>query len=122
MPVKNKSFKKIGRLFFVLNLLKKRFNVFVDAGINMQIVMQQYSTLNIIKENFTTTLEYTDVKINRFNYSALIGLGAEYNIYKKLGIFIEPSIRYGLNNMSKVSGITNKPILFGVNGGVCIYL
>ena len=57
-----------------LNLLKSRFNVYVDAGLNTQIAIQQHSTLNLIKENFTTTIEYNDIKINHFNYSVLLGL------------------------------------------------
>ncbi|MGZ4048189.1 MAG: outer membrane beta-barrel protein [Bacteroidia bacterium] len=105
-----------------LNLLKNRFNVYVNAGLNTQIVLMQRSTLNLIKENFTNTIVYNDVKVNRFNYSFLFGLGAEFKIYKRLGIFIEPGIRYCLNNQSKVPDIKNKPIVMGGNGGICIYL
>jgi hypothetical protein len=105
-----------------LNLLKNKFNVYIDAGLNTQIAIKQKSTLNLIKENFTNTIEYNDIKVNRLNYSVLLGLGLEYKVYKRFGIFVEPNIRYGLTNMSKVAGITNKPIILGGYGGVCIYL
>lgn len=103
-----------------LNLLKKNINVYILAGLNSQIAIKQKSTLNILKETFTTTIVYNDVKVNRLYFSALFGVGAEWRVYRRLGIFIEPTMRYGLSNLSKTPGIKTRPIVVGANAGINI--
>jgi hypothetical protein len=105
-----------------LHFGKKKFSFTVLAGLNTQYAYKQKSQIILHKEHFDNVVNYSDVKVNKINYSALAGLGAEYKINKRIGIYVEPNVRYSVNDLSKVPGISNKPLIIGANTGVTFYL
>ncbi|MGN1211680.1 MAG: porin family protein [Candidatus Cryptobacteroides sp.] len=54
--------------------------------------------------------------------SANIGIGAEFIVAKRLGIFIDPSIRYYFDNGQPKSIRTLQPLSFGVEAGLRVRL
>lgn len=104
-----------------LHFGKKKLGVTVLAGLNTQYALKQHSQLVLEKEHFNNVIDDNNIKVNRLNYSALIGVGAEYKLNKFLGVFVEPNVRYNVSDLSRQPGISNKPVIFGANTGVNFY-
>lgn len=56
--------------------------------------------------------------INRFNYTASVGMGLEYELNKHLSLNIEPTLRYTLNPVSVNNDVYSYPYAFSVFTGM----
>ncbi len=102
--------------FHFLN--KSRFNLYVGLGANSSFVLAQQTHLTIIKENSTNDVSYSNVGVNKFNAMLMMSLGCDIRLAKHWYITLLPSYKYGITNMSAVSGTNYKPVFLSVNAGV----
>ncbi|MFL5752304.1 MAG: outer membrane beta-barrel protein [Bacteroidia bacterium] len=125
-PADYKYTQKVSFINIPVNLKlhfgKKKFGFTVLAGLNTQYALKQHSQVTLIKEHFENVVNYSDVKVNKLNYSALAGIGFEYKLSKRIGILLEPNMRYNFSNLSRLSSISNKPVILGANAGILIYV
>lgn len=105
-----------------LNFGQGKFSTFISAGAVYQYIVTERSTLDLIKEHFTTVLTYTDMKLNRSNIAVSLSAGLRYKFLKRLSLFLEPQLRYNLNNLNSSSALVNKQFIIGGNAGLSFHL
>ncbi|HXC04015.1 MAG TPA: outer membrane beta-barrel protein, partial [Bacteroidia bacterium] len=98
-----------------------RFTASVSAGINIQYLLSQHSTLELLKENERDVLTYDDLDIRKLNYGLCLGLGAEYSIRKRLSVYLSPSCRYNLLSVTNHSAVQSSALFLGAEGGVRLH-
>ncbi|MGZ3864440.1 MAG: outer membrane beta-barrel protein [Bacteroidia bacterium] len=96
----------------------KWVNLSLGIGANSSYAIGQQTHFSLIKENSTQGYTYNNVTANKFNLLLMASLGCDVRITKHWYITLNPSYKYGVTNMSPVSGTTYKPAFFSANGGV----
>jgi hypothetical protein len=94
-------------------LNKKKFRLWSGFGVNGSYVLSQNTRFNIEKEKVTQTYNYSEVFLkSRINAYATLSLGVDIKFRDKMFIYLSPSYRYGLTNMSQGTGLVFKPQAF----------
>ena len=90
----------------------KHLTLYVSAGGTMEKLVKGEQTFNDDK---------TKIEESRLQWSLQAAAGAEYNVNKTLGLFLEPGINHYFDNHSDVENIyKDKPWSFSLNFGVRI--
>ena len=75
----------------------------------------------LVKGEQTFNDDKTKIEESRLQWSLQAAAGAEYNVNKTLGLFLEPGINHYFDNYSDVENIyKDKPWSFSLNFGVRI--
>ena len=57
-------------------------------------------------------------KAGAFQFSAAVGLGLEFRLADKLGLYVDPSVRYYFHGNQPKSIRTDKPFMFNFEAGL----
>lgn len=104
------------------NMTFGRFTSYISLGINFQYLTSQHSTLELLKENETDRLEYTDLDIRKLNIGAMFNLGSDFRINKRFSVFLEPNMRYNLEPVTNHSVVQSSALYIGGACGIRIKL
>ncbi len=97
---------------------KNKLSYFVEGGGAMNIVSKD--KINVyVNDAFQETNNLDGLK--QFNYSLLLGTGIQYNFYKGLSTFIQPSFRYTITPMNQNNPIYSYPYYIGIGTGFSIH-
>ncbi len=88
------------------------------GGIQSQFVIRQHATLSLLKENQTTTVSYSTLHMKTVSVAATAGLRAEYMLFGKYQIFVEPHARLNLTPLNSNSYTTSTPFFSGLSIGL----
>lgn len=96
-----------------------RFNVYVGAGGAMDIPLSGKTVTNYVNSGNVVDSETGDVDIDRLQWSVSAGVGVQYNIIDKLGVYVEPGVKYYFDDGSDVLTIyKDKPCNFNLQVGL----
>jgi hypothetical protein len=96
---------------------KPRFRMWSGVGANFSYALSQNTRFSLIKDAGTQSFNYTEIYIQKANAGLTLSLGCDIKFRDKMFIYISPSYRYGLTNMTPGTGITFKPqAIMGVVG------
>lgn len=96
----------------------KRFQIYANAGAMMEFNLNNHMQITRQKGREKTVITY-DNHDHRPQFSINAGVGAQYNIIDKLGIYMEPGISYYFNNGSDIYNLyKDKPFNFDFNLGI----
>ncbi|MBP5688508.1 MAG: outer membrane beta-barrel protein [Muribaculaceae bacterium] len=96
----------------------KRFQVYANAGAMMEFNLNNHMQITRHRGREKTVITY-DNRDHRPQFSINAGIGAQYNIIDKLGIYMEPGISYYFNNGSDIYNLyKDKPFNFDFNLGI----
>ncbi|MGZ3865196.1 MAG: outer membrane beta-barrel protein [Bacteroidia bacterium] len=96
----------------------KWINLSLGIGVNNSYAIGEQTHFSLIKENSTLNYTYNQVNANKFNLLLMASLGCDIRITKHWSFTVNPSYKYGITNMSKVSGTTYKPAFLSANAGM----
>ena len=100
-----------------LNFGIGKFTPYVTAGINLQYAISENAVLDVIKDKgVDLNLTYSSLNVNAFNIGFSAGAGIEYNIVKRLSVYIEPSAR--LNTLPLSGNDRSHNYYLGCQGGI----
>lgn len=99
------------------NLRSKRLMYFVEAGASISFIRN--STANIKIGSYSEDNAVSG--LTNFNYSALVNIGAEFNLYKHLSLFVMPNFRYSLTPINDSGSEKSYPFFIGGNIGATIH-
>jgi len=100
-----------------LNFGIGKFIPYVTAGINLQYAISENAVLDVIKDKgVDLNLTYSSLNVNAFNIGFSAGAGIEYNIVKRLSVYVEPNAR--LNTLPLSGNDKSLNYYFGCQGGI----
>jgi len=85
------------------------------GGVSTNFLVGNRSTFFLEKDEFTTV---TTQSLNRVNYSGIIGLGFDYELFPNLLLNLEPTFKYYLNSFSNKNLIGSHPYAVGLFSGL----
>ncbi len=95
-------------------LLDKRFNLQLLGGLSTNLLIKNYTQVDLPSEYNT---EFETQSTNTLNYSSTLGIGFGYDINSKITMSVEPQFKYFLG--SQVYDANNvRPYSLGVYSGV----
>ncbi len=97
----------------------KRLDYYVNAGISMDILISQLATVNIADSYTETTGEIDGLR--KTSYSYLFGLGVQYHLSGRWGLFAEPSVRGSITPVNDNASDEFRPYYLGVKTGVSFH-
>jgi hypothetical protein len=93
----------------------KKLSYFVEAGGAMNFVSRD--KVEVVVDD--ATVEDNSLNsLNSINYSLLFGAGVNYTLYRGLGMFVMPSIRYSITPVNIDSPVNSYPYYLGVSAGI----
>lgn len=100
-----------------LNFGAGKFKPYVTAGINLQYAISESAALDVNKDKgVDLNLTYTSLNVNTFNIGFSAGAGLEYNIIKRLSVYVEPNAR--LNTLPLSGNDKSLNYYLGCQGGI----
>lgn len=100
------------------HFVKSKFKYFIEAGASLNMVHADEVILKI-DDSYSETNSHDGLKTK--NYSLLLGMGVEYNIYKGLGTFLRPSFKYSISPINQDNPVNSYPYVFGIGAGISIH-
>ena len=97
---------------------KNKLTYFVSAGACLNFVKGDKVKL-VIDDAYSEENEYDGLK--KMNYSLLLGVGIQYNFYKKLNFFLSPSFRYSITPVNQDNPMNSYPYYIGIGAGLSIH-
>ena len=98
---------------------KKYFTVYLSAGGMMEGCVSSQLTTNYEMKNEESFSQDNELKSNRLQWSVSGSAGAQYNINRHIGIFIEPGIVYYFDDGSQIATIRKeKPLNINLQTGL----
>lgn len=100
-------------------IFKYRFaeNYFVDAGLSLNILMNQ--SFNLQAENFDGVFEATPINdLERFNFILNLGIGREFTLRNKFALVINPGINLYLTSINNDATVKSYPFTIGLQAGL----
>jgi hypothetical protein len=95
-----------------------KWSVYFSAGGAVEKgVYSHYSQKNIIDGGEIFVFSRNE-NIDGLQFSVSAAPGFEFRLTKRYGIFIEPKFSYYFDNKQPVSARTERPVVFGLNGGL----
>jgi hypothetical protein len=111
------------RYSFITVPLSARFNVVNDKYVKLYVrggMAANYILAQQMQFTVTTSgkvLSFTSLNgINKINFIYVLGLGTEVKLYKGLGLWVEPGLRYSGTSMNK-EGLKNHPYSYFIPAG-----
>jgi hypothetical protein len=99
----------------ILENRQRQFGVHVMGGLGANFLVNNYVILQVNGES--QKLGSTS-DLNQLNCSGIVGLGVDYNIFRKIGLTIEPTYKYYLSSISVNRNIDFRPYSFGLFTGL----
>ena len=90
---------------------KKYFTVYLSAGGMMEGCVSSKLTTNYETKNEESFSQNSNLKNNHLQWSVSGAVGAQYNVNRYIGIFIEPGVIYYFDDDSEIATIRKeKPL------------
>jgi hypothetical protein len=105
-------------LFVRYNFSKNKFKFFVSGGASINFVKGDKVKV-VVDDAYTEENEHDGLK--NTNYSLLFGVGVEYNFYKKLNVFLNPTFRYSITPVNQYNPMDSYPYYLGMGAGLSIH-
>ena len=102
-----------------LNFSIGKFTPYVTAGINLQYAVSENAALDVVKDmgkGLDLNLTYSSLNVNTCNIGFSAGGGLEYNIVKRLSVYVEPNAR--LNTLPLSGNDKSLNYYLGCQGGI----
>jgi len=100
------------------NFGKNKFKYFVSGGGSINFV--KGNTVKVVIEDaYTETNEHDGLK--SMNYSLTLGAGIQYNFYKKINVFLNPTFRYSITPVNQYNPMDAYPYYLGIGAGLSIH-
>lgn len=100
----------------------EHFQVYATAGAMIEFNVTNHMQITRYNQGKKTVITYNN-RDHRPQFSTNAGIGAQYNIIDKLGIYVEPGISYYFNNGSNIYNLyKDKPFNFDLNLGIRLNL
>jgi len=109
-------------LGFSYNLGRKKFNIYISAGFDIDLLLKQRTYAVNLPSSFNGNevvnfnSENTD-SYKKINFGVYIGGGLEYRIKPNIIVFADLKYMHGINNILDVSSIYNvkqRPVVAGI--------
>lgn len=102
---------------------KEKWNIYVNAGGQIDLPMDGVMKTKYVDVSNTTTDPSQKLSDLKTQFSTSAGLGIQYNLTPRLGIYAEPTMLYYLDNGSAVGSIyKEKPVNFNLKVGLKLNL
>ncbi len=100
----------------------EHFQVYATAGAMIEFNVTNHMQITRYNQGKKTVITYNN-RDHRPQFSTNAGIGAQYNIIDKLGIYVEPGVSYYFNNGSDIYNLyKDKPFNFDLNLGIRLNL
>ncbi len=92
--------------------------VSVYVGVVPSIIISQNTTVNLLKERTTNTIQFNNLDLKKINFATTMGVQFHPQIFKTWQLNIEPNFLFGLKNISNQTAINNSKQCFRFNIGL----
>lgn len=96
-------------------LLDKKIDISAIGGVNTNILMNDYLTLNGTNNNYKGG---EIIGLNTLTFSSNLGVGIEYEWMKRIRLSLEPILKIQLNSLNKSAQFNARPLNFGLYSGL----
>jgi hypothetical protein len=96
----------------------KRISWYAEGGASINFEYTN-SVTAVVNNSYSETNEIVGLK--SINYSALFGVGMQYNIHGNWGVFLEPGLRYSLTSINESSPVLSYPYYLGIKTGFSLH-
>ena len=96
---------------------KQRWSIYWMGGMMVEKGLRSVYTQHQYYQSQTTTTS-AGSKIDGIQWSLCTGLGANYQLYKNIGLYLEPDVSYFFDNNQPVSSRTEYPTSVGIKAGL----
>ncbi len=97
---------------------KKKVSTYITGGATIEKSTNGQVTNEFVLDDNIKAIDQEPLKGSPLQFSVNGGIGIETQLTKKLGVYLEPGIRYNIDNSSTVKTIYNqKPVNFNLNIG-----
>ncbi len=99
----------------VYKLIDKRIDINAIGGINTNILLNDYLTLNGTSKNYKGG---EIIGLNAVSFSSNLGMGFEYDLMRQIRISLEPIMKIQLSSLNSSSQFEARPLTFGLYSGL----
>ncbi len=97
---------------------KSKFKYFVTAGGSINFVRGDQVKI-VVDDSYSETNEHDGLKST--NYSLILGAGVQYNFYKSMNVFLNPTFRYSITPVNQYNPMDSYPYYIGIGAGLSIH-
>ena len=106
------------RLHYVGVPLSVSYSIWRGKGFSAYVQAGGQIDLNVDAATTTNGTEY-EIRKDRPQFSVASSAGVQYDVFPQLGVYVEPGVRYYLDNNSQIDNIfKDKPLEFGLQLGL----
>ena len=98
-------------------IARNRVKLYANAGVSVNFMLQEKANMTIGGGTQSTIINNID-GLQKTNYGYLLGAGLEYDFYRRVNLFIEPSFRGSISSLTQNTAYYCYPYTFGVNTGL----
>lgn len=96
----------------------KRLQLSVMLGVNGQYAYHSHGELTLMREHSYQQIQYTSLDVNKLTFAGTGGISIDFNLTKRISLFLEPNARYNFTSFGKSKDVSSKPLFLVVNGGI----
>ncbi|WP_352421861.1 outer membrane beta-barrel protein [Proteiniphilum sp.] len=97
----------------------KDVSIYVSGGGQVEKNVHGKLITDYVVNDKLESTEKNHISINRLQWSVNSSIGIEYNLFSKIGLYVEPGVIYYFNNESEVETIyKEKPVNFNLRVGL----
>lgn len=96
----------------------KRLSGYVYSGLSANILIHDHSEISLPTTTTETVIVNNISGLKTLTYGFLIGVGAQYKLYKGISIFAEPVLRSSITSINQNTTVAAYPYSLGLNVGM----
>ncbi len=100
------------------NFGNNKFKYFVSGGGSVNFVRGDQVKV-VVNDSYTETNEHDGLK--SMNYSLTLGIGVQYNFYRRVNVFLNPTFRYSITPVNQYNPMDAYPYFIGIGAGLSVH-